>query len=70
MSGKRAIAFAEWSMKGLLESSGGGEPYACREYMTEGQQAMSERMGVGNKKQGTMQGRFCCALSVGGSGHA
>ena len=26
MSGKRAMAFAGWSMKGLLESSGGGEP--------------------------------------------
>lgn len=26
MSGNRAIAFAGWSMKGLLESSGGGEP--------------------------------------------
>ena len=34
MSGNRAMALAGWSIKGLFESSGGGEPYeCCEEYM-------------------------------------
>ena len=53
MSGKRAIAFAEWSMNGLLESSGGGEPYAGREeYMSR-----TERKGGSENLREVVEGR-------------
>lgn len=54
MSGKRARALEEWSMKGLLESSGGGELYEGREeYIVDDER--KKRWACDGRAQGRMQ---------------